>query len=147
MINNIIKGIAKALNDEFGNDETNKTIYLDVNRQGLEEPCFLIKCLKPSNTRFLGNRRKLNNQFAIQYITSEENIEPLQECNDVADRLMYALDMIEVEGDLIHGTNPDVNITDGVLTFTINYNFFGYKVTDKDPTFENIDMKGGLNNG
>ena len=93
MINNIIKGIAKALNDEFGNDETNKTIYLDVNRQGLEEPCFLIKCLKPSNTRFLGNRRKLNNQFAIQYITSEENIEPLQECNDVADRLMYALDM------------------------------------------------------
>ena len=29
MINNIIKGIAKALIDEFGNDETNKTILLN----------------------------------------------------------------------------------------------------------------------
>lgn len=147
MTNDIIKGIIKALNDEFGTDETRKIIYKDVIRQGIITPCFLITSLKPSNARFLGDRRKINTQFSIQYFVSEDALEPLQECNDVADRLMYALEMIEVDGNLIHGTNPDVNISDEVLTFTINYNFFGYKVTDKEPAFENIDVKGGLKNG
>ena len=130
-----------------GIDETRKIIYKAVIRQGISTPCFLITSLKPSNARFLGDRRKINTQFSIQYFVSEDTLEPLQECNDVADRLMYALEMIKVDGNLIHGTNPDVNISDEVLTFTINYNFFGYKVTDKEPAFENIDVKGGLKNG
>ena len=142
MINDIIIGISNAISDEFGSEYE---IYVDDVRQGLSEPCFFIKALNPTNNRFLGNRRKLTNPFAIQYFPKSNKAK--SECNDVSDRLMNILDAITVDGDIVLGNNMQCQVTDNVLTCTVNYNFFGYKNVTKEPTFEDIKMKGGLNNG
>ncbi len=49
MINKIVDGISKAINKEFGN---NYEIYTDGVEQGLNEPCFSIVSLKPTNNLF-----------------------------------------------------------------------------------------------
>ena len=142
MINDIIIGISNAISDEFG---SKYDIYVDDVRQGLREPCFFIKALNPTNNRFLGNRRKLTNPFIIQYFP--ESNKAKTECNEVSDRLMNILDAITVDGDIVLGNNIQCQVTDNVLTCTVNYNFFGYKNVAKEPTFEDIKVKGGLNNG
>ena len=142
MINDIIIGISNAIYAEFGSDYE---IYVDDVKQGLNEPCFFIKALNSTNNRYLGNRRKLTNPFVIQYFPKSNK--PKTECNDVSDRLMNILDMITVDEDKILGSNMQCQVTDNVLTCTVNYNFFGYKNVAKEPTFEDIKVKGGLNNG
>ena len=142
MINNIIKGISNAIYAEFGSEYD---IYTDNVKQGFSEPCFFIKALNPSNNMYLGNRRKLTNPFVIQYFPKSEKVQT--ECNDVSDRLMNILDIITVDEDKVIGSNLQCQVTDNVLTCTVNYNFFGYKNVTKEPTFEDIKVKGGLNNG
>ena len=50
MINKIIDGICMAINEEFGDDYE---VYTETNRQGLNEPCFSIICVKPTQKNFL----------------------------------------------------------------------------------------------
>ena len=64
MINKIIDGISVAINAEFGYDYE---IYTESVEQGLNEPCFSILCLNPTNEQFLGRRYFRNNQFCIHY--------------------------------------------------------------------------------
>ena len=52
MINAIIEAISVALNGEFGDSYE---IHMEEIEQGLEEPCFFIFCLNPTNDLFLGN--------------------------------------------------------------------------------------------
>lgn len=47
MLNNVIAGIAIALNQEFGDDYE---IYTEEIKQDLKEPCFFITLLNPSKT-------------------------------------------------------------------------------------------------
>ena len=53
MINAIIEAISVALNGEFGDSYE---IHMEEIEQGLEEPCFFIFCLNPTNDLFLGKR-------------------------------------------------------------------------------------------
>ena len=39
--------------------------------------------------------------------------------------------MITVDSDLMRGTEMNADISDEVLTFTVNYNFFSYRTTDE----------------
>ena len=48
-----------------------------------------------------------------------------------AQRLFACLEMITVDSDLMRGTEMNADISDEVLTFTVNYNFFSYRTTDE----------------
>ena len=72
MINSIIDSISIALNAEFGDCYKN---YKEEKKQDLEEPCFFIQCLNPTQRLFLNKRYFRKNQFCIQYFpeTSDKN--------------------------------------------------------------------------
>lgn len=123
MINKIIDGISEAINQEFGDGYD---IYTESIEQGLEEPCFSILCLNPTNDLFLGQRYKRTNQFMIQYFPSTD--EKNKECFDVQERLFDCLELITVNGDLTRGTRMNGEMVDGVLNFTVNFDMFVYKV-------------------
>lgn len=125
MVNEIIKGIAVAINSIFG-DEIE--IYKDNVTQGLKEPCFFIAILKPEVTPLIGTRSIRNNSFDIQYFPKESNTEML----DVAEKLINSLEFITLlNGDILHGTGVSYEIIDNVLHFFISYNLTMIKVTDK----------------
>ena len=87
MINAIIEAISVALNGEFGDSYE---IHMEEIEQGLEEPCFFIFCLNPTNDLFLGKRYFRTNPFCIQFFP--ESNEKQRECNGVAERMYDCLE-------------------------------------------------------
>lgn len=141
MINKIIDGISVAINSEFGDPYE---IYTESIEQGLIEPCFSILCLNPTINQVLGKRYFRSNQFCIHYFPSSN--ESQSECHSVAERMMDALEIIEVDGDLCRGTDMHCEVVDNVLSFFVNYNMYVYKEKAAEPTMEtvshNTNMKG-----
>lgn len=123
MINKIIDAISISLNSAFGDGYE---IYTESIEQGLQEPCFSIFCLNPTNNLFRNNKYFRNNQFCIQYFPSTD--EPKAECNTVLEKLFDCMELITVNGDLTRGSRMNGEVVDGVLNFFINYNMFVYKV-------------------
>lgn len=142
MINSIIKGIAESLTEEFG---SGYKIYADNIEQGLKEPCFFVFCLEPTDRIFLGTRYFRENQMCVQYFPADKS-RTNKECNQVVERLFDCLEYITVDGDLTRGTQMKANVTDGVLSFSINYDFFVYKTKESsamEEMLENLSVKGG----
>lgn len=137
MINSIIESISISLNAGFGDEYT---IYTEAVEQGLQEPCFFIFCINPTERVFLGKRYFRENQFCIQYLPANKD-QVREECNSVAEKLFSYLEYISVSGDLVRGTKMKCEIIDGVLHFFVNYDLFVYKVVDSD-----IAMNGVLQN-
>lgn len=127
MINKIIDGISISLNAEFGDGYRIET---DRIKQGLKEPCFTIRCIKPTNELFRGNKYFRTNQFCIHYFPSGDD--PETEINDVIDRLYDALEVISVGDDQTRGTDMHGEVDEGVLSFFVNYDMFVYKQVEKD---------------
>ena len=126
MIQKIIDGICLAISSNFG-DETE--IYTESVEQDLKEGSFLIVCLNPTNSRFLGDRYYRTNQFCIHYFPKTDK--PNAECLEVLEELCDVLELIEVDGDLIRGTDMSNEIDDGVLHFFVNYDFFELRKPDE----------------
>ena len=121
-IQNLINAIAEALFQEFG---SGYEIYTEKVEQGLNEPCFLIRCLNPTKNIFLGRCYKRTNQFGIQYIPSTEDAN--EECASVLERLFECLENVILHGKPVHGAELHGEITDGILTFMVNYDGFVLK--------------------
>lgn len=123
-IQNFIDAIAETLFQEFGKAYA---IYPEKVEQGLEVPCFLIRCINPTHNLDLGLRSKRTNQFSIQYIPS--TAEANTECYAVMDRMHERFERISTKDGIFHGKDMNGEITDGVLTFTVNYDGFVLKET------------------
>lgn len=132
MIKNIIDGISERLYDTFGSDYE---IYTEVTEQGIKEPCFMITLISPSGSRMLSDRVKREILFCIQYLPEEGD--KLKDINDMIDDLYWALDTIDTIDDegntvIVRGTDMYSEITDQVLSFFVNYNYFEIRTHDKD---------------
>ncbi len=141
MINSIIESISISLNAEFGDDYTT---YTESVEQGLNEPCFFVSCINPTNRVFLGKRYFRENQFCIQYFPADKD-RAKEECNAVAERLFPCLEYITVTGDLVRGTKMKYEVVDGVLNFFVNYDLFVYKVADSihmEDLSQDVTVKG-----
>ena len=120
LINEILKGIAKSLRDEFGESFN---IYLNEVEQGLIEPCFFIMVLNPDVKQVLGRRYVLNCPVSVQFISGEDR----EVINAQGSRLFNCLELISVSGDLARGRNMSYSINEDILTFTVTYNIYFYK--------------------
>ena len=134
-IKKLIDAIAEALFQEFGSDYE---IYTEKVEQGLTEPCFLIRCLNPTKNVYLGRCYKRTNQFSVQYIPS--TAEANDECTSVMERLFECLDNVVLSDKPIHGMDLHGEITDGILTFMVNYDGFVLKDQDKEPNMGDLDI-------
>lgn len=137
MINTLIASISIALNAEFGDKYK---IHREAKKQGLQEPCFFIQCLNPTENLFFGKRYFRQNQFCIQYFPEDE-LHGNEECCAVAERLLSCLEYLDVVGDLVMGTKMRYEVTDGILHFFVNYDLFVYKVVESAPVLESISSE------
>ena len=135
MINKIIDGISVAINSEFAD---HYEIYTESIEQGLNEPCFSILCLNPTIDQVLGNRYFRTNQFCIHYFPSSN--EKQSECFTVIERLMGALEIIDIDGDQCRGTGMHGEVDDNVLSFFVNYDMYVYKEGTAEPTMETVEF-------
>lgn len=139
MINSIIEAISITLDAEFGYET-----HMEEIKQDLVEPCFYISCLNPTVELFLGKRYFRQNQFVIQYFPESDNEQ--WECNSVAERLMWLLEYITLDGDLTRGTAMKYEVIDGVLNFFVNYDCFVYRLEENTP-METIESNTNVKEG
>lgn len=131
MINELIQAISVALDAEFGYEN-----HMEEIKQDLVEPCFFIQCLNPTTELFLGVRESRQryfrqNQFCIQYFPESKTAYE-QECNAVAEKMIWCLEYITVDGHPVRGTKMNFRVVDGVLNFFLNYDGFVYRVEEAD---------------
>ncbi len=131
MINNVIDAICKALNDEFGNEYT---IYIRQKLQSPVTPCFLVSGVSLEQKRYQGKRRYCQYTFEIQYLPSTQA--PISEINAVLQRMFECLEYINEGENILSATGNKAEITDEVLHFTVNYNFF----TMSDDTADSMEQ-------
>ena len=133
-VKNLIDAIAEALFQEFGSGHE---IYTEKVEQGLEEGCFLVRCVNPTKNVDLDIRYKRTNQFVIQYIpsTAEEN----DECLSVLEKLFDCLEYVILSEMPVRGTEMHGEITDGILNFMVNYD--GFVMKERSETnMEDLDV-------
>ena len=102
MINDAITGISIALNVAFGDGYE---IHCEEIKQDMTVPCFFISPLNPSIRGYPGKRYRRENRFMIQYFPESE-YDANMECMD--------------------------EIVDGILNFTVDYNFFVHKTENME---------------
>lgn len=129
MINQIISSVGITLKQEFGSEYE---MHMEEYKQDLKKPCFFIQCLQPTIQRYLGKRCQRTNPIHIQYHPrSEEHIR--EECNDVAERMIWCLEYISLDEEKYRGTKMKYEIVEGILNFYVNYDFFVYRIAESTP--------------
>lgn len=139
MINKIIDGIIDALETEFGDGYE---VYTENIEQGLEEPCFSIRCLNPTMEHFFGKRYFRTNQFCIHYFPQSSDKQ--NECFAVLERLFQVMEYIIVGDDLTRGTEMNSEWNGDVLHFFVNYNMFVNDVEVVDNYMESLEQHSGV---
>ena len=115
----ITSAVSTAVYNAFGDGYE---IYTDRVTQGLHEPCFLVSCLSGTRGVDLGRRYARTAQLSVQYFPKIEG--DSTEINTALETLMETLENIKVDGTLIHGNDVTSTPHDGMLTVTVNYDYF-----------------------
>lgn len=141
MLNNIIDGISVKLDKSFGNEYT---IYSEDVEQGINEPCFFIVPINSSKVLYPNARELKKNSFDVHYFPKSND--KSFEINEIAEMLLEELEYIEIDGDLVRGTNMNFEIIDNVLHFFVDYNYFTIKSNDTEK-MNDVELFGGLKRG
>ena len=147
MINKIVDGISKAINEEFGDDYE---IYTAEIEQGLEALFFAIATVEPTNNLFKPNKYFRKNPFCIHYFPSSKDKK--NECYAVLERMYLAMEYIEIKETLdgvtttskVMGTNMNGVYDDGILHFFVNYDMFVNKIEDAQTPMDSYDYKADI---
>lgn len=133
MIKEVIEAISRKL-DEVADIP----IYVDKIPQELQAPCFYIKLLRPTDNVFFDKRYYRTQLFNVHYFPSTEDNSELW---DMSDKLMNALEYVELDGEPIRGTSMSSELVDYVLHVSVNYNFFYYKDREPEEYMENLEVE------
>lgn len=138
MLNDIMDAVTGKLDELF----PECTIYTDEVEQDLQEPCFFVSFLEPSETPMLGQRYFRSTGVGIIYLPKGSGAVS-RELARVSDRLMDGMEYIRMPDDsLLRGTHMKGNVSDGVLNFFVNYNMFVIKEKEQEEAMEILDVKG-----
>ena len=137
MLNALIDGIVAAIEAQYGDDYP---IYREEVEQGLTEPCFSVRIIKPTIEPIIGDRFLRKNLVAVHYFPRKYG--DYKEINSVFETLFSILEYITVDGVLTRGTKPDPRVEDGVGIFLINFDFFVWRKETGIETTGNLTLEG-----
>jgi len=142
VIQDIINGIVAALAGSFPGIK----IYDEQVKQGLKEPCFIVRCVNPMNIPLLGDRALRTHLFSINY-QPQSKTDAKAECYNVLDTLYQTLNYITVAGDLVRGINMRGQFVDGMIDFTLSYNVIIREVAEPEEPMETLELSSAVIGG
>lgn len=138
MTDSIINAIAHGIRNEFHKNKY--MVYTENVEQGLIKPCFFIHQLYRKQ-KHLFDRRYIE-KFCFDVTFFPKNRNSKFECAKAENSLYSLLEFIDVDGDLIKGSNINSKIDDNILHFFIEYNIFILKPKEKDKYMEVLQQHG-----
>lgn len=140
MYKDIIDAVTVHINDLFGDSYK---IYANSVNQGLEEPCFFVQILEPSEKQVFGPRYYRETLICVQYIPQERR-DVTGDLYRVADILMDGMEIIRLDdGSPLRGTGRRFQIVDGVLNFFVSYNMYVLRTPEKAEPMEDLTINAG----
>ena len=135
MVNKTINAVIAALHNTFGDDYS----YLkENNEQGLPTPCFLVSLLRPTSRGSLWRTYSRVMPIVINYFPKSD-VRPKNECYDIGERALEAVEVIEIEGVKVSGTDLEIQLVDdNVLQIFVTYDFWTQTVRDPDEPVEEL---------
>lgn len=130
----VLGGVVKALRGAF----PECAVYTENVRQGLAAPCFSVICEEPVIQRVLGKRFFRRFDFCVYFYPGRDDF--FAEINDAFEKMLPALELIEVDGDLIRGSDFSSKTVDGVLVICASYGTFVYD-GEKAPAMGALDFR------
>ena len=141
MVNKTINAVIAALHNTFGDDYS----YLkENNEQGLPTPCFLVSLLRPTSRGSLWRTYSRVMPIVINYFPKSD-VRPKNECYDIGERALEAVEVIEIEGVKVSGTDLEIQLVDdNVLQIFVTYDFWTQTVREPDEPVEELVSDIGL---
>ena len=168
-IQSLIDAIAEALFQEFGSDYTIYTEKVEQNLEedcflirclNPTKNQHLGRCYKrtnqfsvqyiPSTTRSVEISDDLEDDIEVgwddeiddgtEVIDDTEVGDANEKCASVLERLFECLEDVILHGKPIHGKDLHGEITDGILTFTVNYDGFVLKAHTEETEMGNVEL-------
>lgn len=135
MVNKTINAVMTALYNTFGDDYS----YLkENNEQGLPTPCFLVSLLRPTSRGGLWRTYNRVMPIVINYFPKSD-LRPKNECYDIGERALEAVEVIEIEGVKVSGTDLEIQmLDDNVLQIFVTYDFWTQTVREPDEPVEEL---------
>lgn len=128
MIVKLIDSIVKAIYGMCVDDEIKPVIYTEKVEQGIELPCFFVRCLNNSRAKGFDTLYHNSNLFVVQYLPKSTSID---ECAVMSEKLFIALEYITVDENLVRGTNLHCETGDETLSFFVDYDFNTYTAKER----------------
>lgn len=126
MTNEVVNGVIAAIKTAF----PLIPVYDNPVDQGLEEPSFSVRCVRPAHILFRGKRYHKTHLMEIVYFPTKTD--RYTNSNDVAEQLFIHLEWINAGNDLLRGENMEANYSnDKTLVFTVTYDYFVIKTDDQ----------------
>lgn len=129
---NVTKGLVKRLRELF----PKYGIHTENIEQGLSPPCFSVICEQPVFKRFMGKRFFRSFDFCIYFYPKSDDF--FAEINAVSEVLLPNLETIEVDGDLIRGSDFSTKTVDDVMVICATYGAFVFD-DEKAPMMEDLN--------
>lgn len=123
-VQSVVGGVVRAIRGVFPDYE----VYVEEVEQGLCPPCFSVICGEPFAERVVGRRFFRRFDVCVYFYPKDREI--YSGAGQIWDKLMPALELISVEGDLVRGEDLSTKIVDGVMVFCVSYGAFVYEVND-----------------
>ncbi len=123
MTNEIINGMIAAIVAEF----PGIPVYDETVDQGLVEPSFSVRCVRPIRKNVPGDRYYQENLMEVVYFPPSEN--RYQNSNEVVERLFECLELLTLsDNGKIRGRDMQSTTTeDFTVVFTVTYSDFLYR--------------------
>lgn len=134
MIQDIMNGIASALDDEYGHP-----VYTEHTKQGLTEPCFYIRLVTSNEDQIIGTRYNRRQTFDVHYFPASD-LEPGQEVHSVLERLYTLLEYVQMGTDLVKGRRMRHEVIEGVLHFFVDYDLVLLKQSTPDDPMDDVHI-------
>lgn len=104
---------------------------------------FFIDVIKIRNNQKLWNRNQRNYDFDIYYFIPENKSISFFEWTEI---MLLSFKTLEVDGDLYHITNVEIDRVDDIGHFTFSIKFYTLEIEQKQ-MMEELILKEGVNNG
>lgn len=120
MIDSVLNSVTKTLHATFGD---NYHYYVEDIEQDLQTPCFTIEPLILTSRSI--NRKDYHKNFSIvlHYFTDDRKNKK-KDSLIMAEKVLEAIEYIEIDNHLLRGEDMEYAITDDVLQIFITYNFW-----------------------
>ena len=128
MTTEVVNGVIAAIKTAFPSVD----VFDEPVDQGIVEPSFVVRCVRPGQEQFLGRRYRKTHLIEIVYFPPAG--ERFTNCNAVSEQLFDALEVIQAGNDPIRGWNMDSHYSEdnNALIFTVNYNYFVIRENNAD---------------